>query len=147
MKISIAQIRPIKGDISANIEKHIDIAKLASSSNAKAVFFPELSLTGYEPELAENLATTQDEIRLDVLQYLSDEKEITIGIGLPTKTKTGILISMVIFQPNLPRQTYSKQQLHSDELPFFEKGNKQLILNIGNVNMAGGYANVRTIIW
>jgi predicted amidohydrolase len=36
---------------------------------------------------------------------------------------------MVIFQPNEPRCTYSKQLLHADELPFFSKGNEQRIIS------------------
>jgi len=136
MKISIAQIRPIKGNIADNIRKHVLVAKLASSMKAKAVFFPDLSSTGFEPELAQNLATTQEDIRLNVLQQLSNTKDIAIGIGLPTRTQTGILINMVIFQTNLPTQTYSKQQLHSDEIIFFEKGNKHIIFKIENMNVA-----------
>ena len=51
MKISIAQTRPIKGDIPANIEAHKRFINLAVSNGADAIFFPELSITGYEPEL------------------------------------------------------------------------------------------------
>jgi predicted amidohydrolase len=39
---------------------------------------------------------------------------------------------MVIFQPKQGRLTYSKQMLHSDELPYFTKGNHQVILSIDN---------------
>jgi predicted amidohydrolase len=39
---------------------------------------------------------------------------------------------MVIFQPKQGRLTYSKQMLHSDELPYFTKGNHQIILSIDN---------------
>jgi predicted amidohydrolase len=132
MKISIAQTRPIKGDIPANIDKHKILIELASSLNATSIFFPELSLTGYEPELAKDLATNQDDIRLDSFQQISDINKITIGLGIPTKTKTGIQISMIVFQPDRPRQTYSKQQLHSDEFPYFENGDRQIVLNVDN---------------
>jgi predicted amidohydrolase len=132
MKIGIAQIRPIKGDISANIEKHMIIVNLAVSNNVDALFFPELSITGYEPELAKELATDQDDKKIDSFQEISNQNRITIGIGLPTKTDAGIQISMVIFQPETPRQTYSKQQLHADELPYFINGKKQIILTHDN---------------
>lgn len=132
MKIGIAQIKPVKGDISANIEKHLKCIELASSLKATSVFFPELSLTGYEPELAKDLATYQDDDRFDVFQKTSNLKNITIGVGIPIKVENGIQISMIIFQPNLPRIKYSKQRLHEDEFPFFEKGNEQAIINIEN---------------
>lgn len=136
MKISIAQARPIKGDISANIDKHIILIELASSLKATSIFFSELSLTGYEPELAKDLATNQDDTRLDSFQEISNINKITIGLGIPTKTKTGIQISMIVFQPGRPRQTYSKQQLHSDEFPYFENGNRQIILNVDKKKIA-----------
>lgn len=136
MKIGIAQTRPFKGDILANIDKHKMLTELASSLKATAIFFPELSLTSYEPELAKDLATNQDDNRLGDFQQISNDKKITIGLGLPTKTQTGIQISMIIFQPNKPRQTYSKQQLHSDEFPYFVNGDRQIILTVDNKRIA-----------
>lgn len=136
MKISIAQTRPIKGDISANIDKHIKFIELASSLKATSIFFPELSLTSYEPELAKALATTQDDNRLDDFQKISDTKKLTIGLGIPTKSETGIKISMVVFQPDKPRITYSKQQLHTDEFPYFINGDEQVILKLDNKKVA-----------
>lgn len=130
MKIGTAQFKPLKGNISANIERHLELVEKAISLHANAIFFPELSLTGYEPELARELATSQNDKRLDIFQQKSDVQNITIGLGIPTLTQTGICISMVIFQPGKTRQTYSKQQLHSDEFPYFEHGNNQLILTV-----------------
>jgi predicted amidohydrolase len=58
MKISLAQTKPIRGDISANIVTHKRLIHLAISYKAGAIFSPELSVTGYEPKLAIDLATT-----------------------------------------------------------------------------------------
>jgi predicted amidohydrolase len=136
MKICIAQTEPIKGNVSANIEAHKRFIEFALTLNAEAIFFPELSLTGYEPELAKKLATNHDDYRLDIFQEISDKNNITIGLGLPTETESQIRISMIIFEPNKPRQTYSKQQLHSDEFPYFENGVKQLIIKTKDKNIA-----------
>ena len=136
MKICIAQTKPIKGNISANIEAHKKFIELALTLNAEAIFFPELSLTGYEPELAKKLATNHDDNRLDIFQETSDKNNIIIGLGLPTATASKILISMIIFEPNKLRQTYSKQQLHSDEFPYFENGDGQIIIKTNDINMA-----------
>lgn len=132
MNIAVAQIKPAKGDISANIEKHLKFVELASSLNAHSIFFPELSLTGYEPDLAKDLAINKNDDRLDVFHEMSDLKNITIGVGIPTKTKSGIQISMIVFQPNHNRISYSKQQLHEDEFPYFENGTEQIIIKIEN---------------
>lgn len=136
MKICIAQTRPIKGDISANIDKHMKFIELASSLKATSIFFSELSLTGYEPALAKDLAANQDDNRLDAFQQISNTNKITIGLGMPTRTKTGILISMIVFQPDKARVIYSKQQLHSDEFTYFENGVRQVILTVDNKKIA-----------
>lgn len=136
MKISIAQIRPVKGNISANIESHLNFVDYAISSNSDAVFFPELSLTGYEPGLAGQLATHQNDERLNPFQQISDNNSIIIGLGLPTRSESKIRISMIIFQPKQPRQTYSKQELHTDELQYFENGFGQILIMKDNLNIA-----------
>jgi predicted amidohydrolase len=136
MKICIAQIRPVKGETDKNIEIHKKFIDLAISKEADMIFFPELSLTGYEPKLAKNLATTQNDKRFDDFQDISDSHNITIGVGMPTKINSDILISMIIFQPHESRQTYSKQILHSDEFPYFVNGQQQLILTTKNKKIA-----------
>jgi predicted amidohydrolase len=136
MKICIAQTEPIKGNVSANIETHKIFIELALTLNAEAIFFPELSLTGYEPELAKKLATNQNDNRLNIFQETSDKNKIIIGLGLPTESESQIRISMIIFEPNKPRQTYSKQELHSDEFSYFENGVGQVIIKSNDKNIA-----------
>ena len=122
MKICAAQTRPVKGDILSNIDNHKKFIYVAASYGVDLVVFPELSVTGYEPELAKELATDPDDGRLDDFQRMSDAKRVTIGVGVPTKNNGGVSISMVLFQPHKARQTYSKKYLHSDEEPFFTGG-------------------------
>ena len=136
MKICLAQTQPIKGNVSANIEAHIRFIELALTLHAEAIFFPELSLTGYEPRLAKKLATNQNDVRLDIFQRISDKNNIIIGLGLPTIAELKIRISMIIFEPNKPRQTYSKQYLHSDEFPYFENGIGQVLIKIEDTHIA-----------
>ena len=128
MKICVAQIRPIKGDVQSNISNHKRLIDIAVSNGADTIIFPELSITGYEPELAKELATNPNDSRFDDLQRSSDTRQITLGVGVPTKSDTGICISMVLFQPHKARQTYSKKYLHSDEEPFFVSGQSTISL-------------------
>jgi predicted amidohydrolase len=136
MKICLAQIQPTKGDIEANIQKHQKAITLALTNQAEAIFFSELSLTGYEPELAKDLAIHLEDTRLDIFQQLADNQSIIIGVGAPTLSNNGILISMLIFRPRQARQIYSKQHLHFDELPYFVEGNNQVILSAENTQIA-----------
>lgn len=136
MKIALAQMQPAKGDISTNISHHCRFISKAIESKADAIFFPELSLTGYEPGLAKELATTINDKRLTVFQSLSDENNIVTGAGLPTTGSNGVYISMIIFQPHAPRRLYSKQHLHDDELPYFIPGAGQVYITIQNKKIA-----------
>ncbi|MBD2755133.1 carbon-nitrogen hydrolase family protein [Spirosoma validum] len=136
MKIAVAQLKPIKGDIERNIEKHKKLIELAASRGTGTLIFPELSITGYEPELANELATNQDDRRFDDFQSISDTKNITIGVGMPTRSDSGVRISLLIFQPNRPRQIYSKQHLHADENPYFTAGNHSVFLEEGTCKIA-----------
>lgn len=129
MKLSAVQFVPVPGDIASNTRKHLDHIERAVSHGAHLVFFPELSLTGYEPRLAKSLAIEAADPRLDVFQRLSDLYDIRIGVGAPLSVGTHVQIGMLWFQPKAPRVAYAKQQLHSDELPFFVPGSKQLVVN------------------
>jgi predicted amidohydrolase len=128
MKLCAAQLSLEAGKIDRNIRKHVAWVDVAVSHQADLIYFPELSLTGYEPKLAKDLATDANDHRLDVFQELADGGNIAIGVGLPTRFPDGIRVAMVVFRPRSERLTYAKQQLHSDELPFFVKGEQQLII-------------------
>ncbi len=136
MRISVAQIKPVKGNIPENIEIHEKWIKLAVSEDADFIVFPELSLTGYEPELAEKLAMDIEDSRLDTFQRMTDGNKITIALGAPTRSGEGIQISLIIFQPGRERKIYAKQILHPDEMACFTPGHEQLILNVGNEKIA-----------
>ena len=49
MKIAIAQLNPIIGDISGNAKLILDAAQKAQNLDAKLIITPELSLIGYPP--------------------------------------------------------------------------------------------------
>lgn len=129
MRIAIVQPEPIKGDIEKNIEKHLYWIQHAIRHRTDLIVFPELSLTGYEPELAPALATTQDDKRLDCFQEMSNANNISIGVGLPTQQNDNLFISMVIFQPEKARITYSKQYLYPTEVSIFTPGKNPLVLD------------------
>ncbi len=130
MRICLAQTESQKGKIQANIKNHLEFINRAIKLNSDLIVFPELSITNYEPELANQLATDLEDSIFNPFQDLSDKNEITIGIGMPTQATDGINISMLVFQPNKKRTVYSKRILHADELPYFVSGNRQPFLNI-----------------
>ncbi len=132
MKICIAQIKPFAGDIRKNIETHKRMIHAAISNKADMIVFPELSLTGYELELAHELATDQNDERLGVFQELADLHKLVIAVGMPTRAGTDLFISMIIFQPGKKRITYSKQHLYPGEDAVFKPGDRQVFLKFDN---------------
>jgi predicted amidohydrolase len=128
MRLALAQTQPRRGDIDANTHDHLRFVRKAKSAGADAVFFSELSLTAYETTLADSLAMEIGDERLEIFEEIAAAEHITLGLGVPVRSDGGVLISMVIFQPNTPPQVYSKQLLHGDELPYFISGRKQAVL-------------------
>ena len=136
MKIALAQTWPVKGDLLTNIGAHVYFVHRAADQGANIIFFSELSLTGYEPQLAHVLATNQDNPHLDILQEEADRYNITICVGVPIKTEEGIWIGMVIFSPKTPRQTYGKKYIHPDEEAFFVPGKTITPLHVSGKRIA-----------
>ena len=133
MRISVAQIESLKGDIANNIIKHKKAIHLAIKNEVEVIIFPELSLTGYEPTLARKLTINEKDNRLKEFQEIANTHSITIGLGAPTQNDAGICISLIVFQPNKEIYTYSKEFLHPDEEDFFVSGKNKTNL-IGKEN-------------
>lgn len=130
MRIGIAQISPVTGDLQANVDVHIATIKSAIKRGIDLIFFPELSLTGFEPKLAESLVQDPSSPNFEPLQRLAEQNNITIGIGVPTSGVKGLNISMLIFHSNSDRHVYSKNILHEDELPYFVSGESEPIVKV-----------------
>ena len=76
-KIAAAQIGSIRGDVAANVARHEAAIRAAAANGVSVVVFPELSLVGYEPDIAASLAFTDDDIRLEPLRRLILEHHLT----------------------------------------------------------------------
>lgn len=138
MKICIAQTLSIKGQLIDNINNHLLHIENAVAQDADMIIFPELSITGYEPTIASELATNENDQIFDVFQAISDKDKIIICVGMPLQKSGGVQIGMIIFQPNKSRSTYAKQLLHADELPYFTNGNKPYYLQVKGIKIAFG---------
>lgn len=115
MKIAAAQTTPVKGDIEANKAAHLRLCKKAVKRGAKLILFPELSLTGYEPELFRKLALEPTDERLDDFRKLAVDNDLLILIGAPIAGPNEAYIGMLIFQPDGQTKTYTKYYLHTGE--------------------------------
>lgn len=138
MNICLIQHSSNKGDVAKNIENHITLMKSADPRHVDLFVFPELSITGYEPTIAQALVTSIENPIYNSLQHFADKYDTAISIGAPTIGVDGHHISMIIFSPHQKRKIYSKQILHKDELPYFTHGTQPNILTIKGTRIALG---------
>jgi predicted amidohydrolase len=59
--IAAAQSRSVRGDIETNVTIHAGYVRLAANHSCNLIIFPELSLTGYEPDIAADLILDTDD--------------------------------------------------------------------------------------
>jgi len=121
-RLAVAQSSSTRGDIAGNVAHHAELAESAAGHGARFIVFPELSLTGYEPDIARKLALTTTDPRLQPLKEVAVESGITIVAGAPTLTEAGLHIAAFIFQPTEETLVYTKHHLHSGEKAVFDPG-------------------------
>lgn len=119
MKIGLAQIQSVDGDVAQNIEHHLQILTSLSAENLELVVFPELSLSNYEPGLAADAAITPNDERLQPLQAFAADTGMVIVVGAPLRTSNKPLIAALAIFPQQEQQVIGKTYLHEDEIPFF----------------------------
>lgn len=110
-RLAAAQTVPIRGDVDANIEEHIRLVHVAAEAGANVVVFPELSLTGYELDLADELAFSEVDQRLDPLVELAASRRLTLIVGAPVRIESRLYIGAFILTADGAIDLYTKQHL------------------------------------
>lgn len=92
MKIALAQINPVVGDLSGNKQKIVSYAQKAQAQEADLVVFPELCVTGYPPmDLLMNplfLASAQETVQA-IAKQVPPELGVIIGAPVKNEHETG----------------------------------------------------------
>jgi predicted amidohydrolase len=136
--ICAAQYCSVAGDLNANIARHEQLMRLAADQGVECLLFPELSLTGYEPTLARQLALTPDSPLLQPLRELAKQLEMTTVVGLPVHQpdNDAILIGALVLGGDGSQALYTKQHLHSGEDAVFSPGNGGALVKVGDEQVA-----------
>ncbi|MGB9858008.1 MAG: NAD+ synthase [Dictyoglomaceae bacterium] len=98
LKIAIAQIDPIIGDIKGNTEKILSYISKAKKENCDLIVFPELSIVGYPPRdllFRKELIKKIDEVLKE--KILPESKNIGILLGAPLYKDERIYNSALLF--------------------------------------------------
>jgi predicted amidohydrolase len=109
--IAAAQTIPIRGDVDANLERHVRLARLAAEERAEILVFPELSLTGYELDLAGELAFSERDPRLAPLVELASSCRMTLVVGAPVRIAARLQLGAFILSPDRTIDLYTKHHL------------------------------------
>jgi predicted amidohydrolase len=81
-KLALAQINTKLGDLNANLEKHLSLAREAADNKADLIVFPELSLTGYVlQDLAASVAIKPAETDPVFGKLIEASKSIDMVVG------------------------------------------------------------------
>jgi NAD+ synthetase len=147
MKITIAQINPIIGDIPGNIQKIIEAANKAVADKSDLLLTPELSLCGYPPR---DLLLKPDFLKAMniALQQLAEDlpADLAVLVGTAEENKNAHIAggkalynSIALLSQGKVKQIFHKRLLPTydvfDEHRYFEPGNQANFFTLDNVKI------------
>ncbi len=121
-----AQITSIRGDVTTNLALHRQVMEQAAMEGVDVLVFPELSVTGYELDLAKRLQASPEDIMFAPLHALAREAGMLAYLGMPLKAPNYIsggkpLLGAVILGGDTPT-AYAKIHVHDSEADYFQSG-------------------------
>jgi NAD+ synthase (glutamine-hydrolysing) len=140
IKIALAQINPIVGDIEYNCAKIIDYIKQAKKKKVDLIVFPELALVGYPPEdlLLKDHFIEKNKKFLKLIQQKCTK--IVALVGFVDKDKNSIYNSCAIIQNKKIIDVYRKIILPNygifDEKRYFQAGSDLFSYVLGDYKFA-----------
>ncbi|KPK01718.1 MAG: NAD synthetase [Nitrospira bacterium SG8_35_4] len=147
IRIALAQINPVVGDLQGNAKKIVSGIKKAGKMKADIIAFPELAVTGYPPEdLLLKPQFIQD--NRDILQRVAAATEdITAVIGFVDRND-GIYNAAALVSNKKIIDVYHKKHLPNygvfDEQRYFRAGNVFPVYSVAGVNIG---VNICEDIW
>ncbi|OII62222.1 carbon-nitrogen hydrolase family protein [Streptomyces sp. CC53] len=127
MIVAAAQFSSVPGDVDGNARTMAGLVREAAG--ARVVVFPELALTGYEPELIARdpgLRLADGDPRLDPVREACRESGAAAVVNTAAPGRQGgprpALTSYVIGPDGATLARYDKQHLHDAERGVFEAG-------------------------
>ncbi len=133
LKIALAQINPIVGDIKGNTEKVLKFSELAYKKGADIAVFPEMCITGYPPE---DLLFKRDFLlkASKALKRITKILPINAAIvGLPIKRKDKLYNAAAVISRSGEINMHFKNALPNygvfDEKRYFVSGDDFLTFN------------------
>ena len=139
LRIAIAQLNLLVGDISGNADRVVEAASHARDRlEAQAVLFPELTLAGYPPEdlmLRGDFLDQIDRALQDVAARCPHS--IDVIVGFPEKRGTQLYNSAAVLRDGAVHAVYRKHALPNygvfDEKRYFTPGDEPCVFDLAGV--------------
>jgi NAD+ synthase (glutamine-hydrolysing) len=148
MKVALAQINAIVGDIAGNAGKIIDAATAAKLAGASIVLTPELSLSGYPPEDLLLRDDLYEQIERELKRLLAHSHGITLIVGHPAKQGRKRYNAASVIRDGRVIGTYHKQSLPNhtvfDEERYFTPGTAACIFEQDGIRFG---VNICADVW
>lgn len=140
LRVAMAQIDMLVGDIKKNCQMVIDIAIQARDEGAaKVVVFPELTLMGYPPEDLLLKPELGSEIELALEEILEQVKGVYLVLGYPRHIDGALFNCAGVLFNGVLLAEYNKQKLPNDQVfddtRYFEAGNEALVVDIDSIRV------------
>jgi predicted amidohydrolase len=131
-KIAAAQVPSLSGELVRNVATHAAAIEAATAQGVAVLIFPELSLTGYEPQLAAEFAIATDDQRLAPLLSLAQQHQVHVVAGAPLQNGSlRPFLGSIHFMPDGTIGVYAKMHLGGNEPEFFTAGNSPRMIYVG----------------
>ncbi|WP_137169929.1 NAD+ synthase [Marinomonas sp. FW-1] len=140
LRIAMAQLDMLVGDITKNTQSVIEAAKKArDEEGADVVVFPELTLTGYPPEDLLLRSSLDQRIESALAKLLAEIRDIYVVVGYPRRIDGELFnCAGVIYQGDLLVE-YAKQKLPNflvfDDKRYFSEGQEAGLVDIKGVKV------------
>ena len=129
--VAAAQMITLPGDVETNVARHVPLVERAAAEGARVVVFPEMSLTGYEPARAAQLALDPSaDPRLEVLRRLAADRNVTVVCGAPLRCGTRLHIAAFLLAPDGAVGVYTKRFLGQGEDAWVSPGTLDPVLRV-----------------
>lgn len=139
LRVAMAQIDMLVGDVKKNTQTVIDSAIKAREGSARVIVFPELSLLGYSADGLLLKPALEHVIESALNEILEQVSGIYLVLGYP-RYVDGVLFNCagVLFNGVLVAE-YNKQKLSShqglDDRGYFEAGSEALVLDLDGIRV------------
>lgn len=139
LTIAAVQVASHPGDLVATVTEHAREIADAADAGATVVLFPELSLTGYEPDVIDlhRMRISPEDPVLAPLSAICRERRVHALVGAPTASGSLPQIGVLHIDPSgAIRVIYAKQHLDVGEIGIFSAGGAAGSLEVGGWTLA-----------